>query len=58
MHNAPMRNEKVPDALPQIPLTDVPEKTKDFLIAHSISGQSVAEVIRDILNLAAKEVEK
>lgn len=39
--------------LPEIALSDMPEKTKDFLIAHSAAGKSVVEVIRDVLNQAA-----
>lgn len=47
---------KLPDTeskLPAIALSDMPERTKDFLIAHSAAGKSVVEVIRDVLNKAA-----
>lgn len=39
--------------LPEVALSDLPEITKDFLIAHSAAGKSVGEVIRDVLNKAA-----
>lgn len=41
--------------LPDVALSDLPEKTKDFLIAHSAGGKSVPEIITAILNQAAEE---
>lgn len=39
--------------LPDIALSDLPESTKDFLIAFSATGKPVTEVLRDVLNAAA-----
>lgn len=39
--------------LPEIKLSEMPEITKDFLIAHSAAGKSVVDVVRDVLNAAA-----
>ena len=51
-----MPSEAAPNTLPTIPLTGLPERTKDFLIAHSVGTKSVSDVIRDLLNSVAKEV--
>lgn len=40
-------------SLPDIALSDLPEATKDFIIAHSASGKSVKDVIVEILDHAA-----
>lgn len=39
--------------LPDIALSDLPESTKDFIIAYSATGKSVTESIREILTTAA-----
>jgi len=39
--------------LPDIALSDLPESTKDFIIAYSATGKSVTESIREILTGAA-----
>ena len=39
--------------LPELALREMPERTKDFLIAQSTAGKSVVEVVRDVLNKAA-----
>lgn len=39
--------------LPDIPLNELPEATKDFLIAQSTRGKSVAAVVIDTLDAAA-----
>ena len=41
-------------ALPQIPLSELPEQTKDYIIAYSASGLTVQQSIREILTAAAK----
>lgn len=41
--------------LPDVALSDLPEATKDFLIAHSAMGKAIPEVIRDILSRAASD---
>jgi hypothetical protein len=40
--------------LPQIALKDLPEKTKDYIIAYSATGLTVQQSIREILTAAAK----
>jgi hypothetical protein len=40
--------------LPQIALKDLPEQTKDFIIAYSATGLTVQQTIREILTAAAK----
>jgi hypothetical protein len=40
--------------LPTIPLSALPEKTKDYIIAYSATGKTVQESIREILTAAAK----
>ena len=42
-----------PATLPDIPLNELPESTKDFLIALSAQGKSVASVVIDTLDAAA-----
>jgi hypothetical protein len=42
-----------PATLPDIPLNELPESTKDFLIALSAQGKSVAEVVIETLDAAA-----
>lgn len=44
-----------PDALklPDIRLSELPESTKDFLLASSATGKPVTEAIKDTLNKAA-----
>lgn len=44
-----------PVRLPDLPLSELPEKTKDFIIAASAAGKSVTEVMRDALNKAAAD---
>lgn len=39
--------------LPDIRLSDLSERTKDFLISRSTSGKPVPDVIRELLNEAA-----
>ena len=39
--------------LPDIALSDLPESTKDFIIAYSATGKSVTESISEILTAAA-----
>lgn len=39
--------------LPPIALSDLPESTKDFILAASNTGKTPAEVIREILDDAA-----
>ena len=51
-----MPSEAAPNTLPTIPLTGLPERTKDYLIAHSGGTKSVSDVIRDVINKAAGEV--
>lgn len=41
--------------LPEIPLSDLPEATKDFLIALSAQGKSVADIVVDTLDAAASD---
>ncbi|MEO5712596.1 MAG: hypothetical protein ABIT37_03835 [Luteolibacter sp.] len=45
----------VPTNLPDIALSEIPETTKDFLLAHSASGKSIPEVILDVLDRAATD---
>jgi hypothetical protein len=40
--------------LPQIALKDLPEQTKDYIIAYSATGLTVQQSIREILTAAAK----
>ena len=40
--------------LPIIPLSELPEKTKDFILAYSGTGKTVQQSIREILTTAAK----
>lgn len=40
--------------LPTIPLSELPEQTKDFIIAYSATGLTVQQTIREILTAAAK----
>lgn len=43
-------------SLPEVALSEIPEGTKDFLLAQSGSaGKSVTEVIRAVLNEAAAD---
>ncbi len=51
-----MPSDAAPNTLPTIPLTGLPERTKDFLITHANGFKSVSEVIRETLNSAAEEV--
>jgi hypothetical protein len=39
--------------LPTIPLSELPEKTKDFILAYSATGKTVQQSIREILTRAA-----
>lgn len=41
--------------LPDIALRDLPERTKDFLLAHSAAGKPVSTVVVDVLNQAAAD---
>lgn len=45
--------EAMPPAELEIPLSDLPEATKDFLLASAASGRSVREVIAEHLDRAA-----
>ncbi len=47
--------QSAPPTLPEISLKDLPEHTKDFLLAHAANGKPITEIIRDILNAAAKK---
>lgn len=49
-----MKTPAAPASLPEIALSELPESTKDFLIAHSATGKSVAEVIAETLDAAAE----
>jgi hypothetical protein len=49
----PAAHEAAPATLPDIALSDLPETTKDYLIALSAQGKTVAEVIVDTLDQAA-----
>lgn len=40
--------------LPQIALSELPEQTKDFILAYSATGLTVQQTIREILTAAAK----
>lgn len=40
--------------LPTIALSELPEKTKDYIIAYSATGLTVQQTIREILTAAAK----
>lgn len=40
--------------LPQIALSELPEQTKDYIIAYSATGLTVQQTIREILTTAAK----
>lgn len=52
--NANLENPAPGDLkLPDIALSDLPESTKDFIIAYSATGKSVTESIREILTGAA-----
>ena len=44
-----------PRSLPEIPLNELSETTKDFLLAHSSSGKSVPAVIVELLDAAAEK---
>lgn len=44
-----------PRSLPEIPLDDLSETTKDFLLAHSAAGKSVPDVIIGVLDEAAEK---
>ncbi len=50
---------QTPDAaLPEVALDALPVKTKDYLISlHAATGKPIAELIRDILNVAAGQKE-
>jgi len=49
-----MTDESAPAAKLEIPLNEIPEKTKDFLLAAgAAAGKSVAEVVTETLQGAA-----
>ena len=50
-----MPSDAAPNTLPEILLTEIPERTKDFLITGANGFKSVSEVIRETLNAAAEE---
>lgn len=52
-HRTPHSMTEPEMKLPDVPLSELPESTKDFLIAHSLTGKTVTEVIRDLLNESA-----
>jgi hypothetical protein len=45
--------QPAPPTLPEVSLRDLPETTKDFLLAHAATGKPLTEIIREILNAAA-----
>jgi hypothetical protein len=49
-HSKPLETS----TLPQIALKDLPEQTKDYIIAYSATGLTVQQSIREILTAAAK----
>jgi hypothetical protein len=52
--NTPVIN-RPPVRLPDIPLSKLPERTKDFIIAASCSGTPIMEVMVEALNHAATD---
>jgi len=42
-------------AIPPIQLQDLPERTKDYVLARCGQGENLREVLREILNDAARE---
>lgn len=46
-------NETMPPAELEIPLSELQETTKDFLLASAASGRSVSDVIAEHLDRAA-----
>lgn len=44
-----------PVRLPDIPLSKLPERTKDFIIAASCSGTPIMDVLVGALNTAASD---
>ncbi len=50
-----MPSDAAQSTLPEIHLTELPERTKDFLITHANGFKSESDVIRETLNLAAEE---
>lgn len=53
MNANPERSDANELKLPDIALSELPESTKDFIIAYSATGKSVTEAIKDTLNQAA-----
>lgn len=45
--------QRPPVRLPDIPLSRLPERTKDFIIAASCTGKPVTDVVVDALSSAA-----
>lgn len=41
--------------LPPIALNELPQATKDFLLAASVAGKSPVDVIREVLTTAAEK---
>ncbi len=53
---APVSKEATPEKLPGIRLSELPETTKDFLLASSLAGEkSISAVITETLDGAAKD---
>lgn len=51
MNDEPLTEERAP-AL-DLPLSEIPERTKDFLLAMSATGKPVTDAIRETLDAAA-----
>ena len=51
-----MPSDAAQSTLPEILLTELPERTKEFLITHANGFKSESDVIRETLNAAAEEV--
>jgi hypothetical protein len=54
MHADTLTKTLETSTLPQIALKDLPEQTKDYIIAYSATGLTVQQSIREILTAAAK----
>jgi hypothetical protein len=49
-----MTDTATPETLPAVPLSELPEATKDYLISqHAATGLPIAEIVREILNRAS-----
>ena len=54
MHADTLTKPLETSTLPQIALSELPEQTKDYIIAYSATGLTVQQTIREILTAAAK----